>query len=100
MYLLIDDVRDLNCDIIARTPRAGKEILRRMRSILTHVIFDHDLGASEDGYDVLVWAIDNGYLPDNVQLITSNPVGRSRMVAALIAGGYNRLLNGLEFTRL
>lgn len=86
MWLLIDDIRDLNCDVIARTPEAGKICLaQRCWEV---VCFDHDLGTRESGYDVLVWAIDHGHLPSKVQLVTANPVGQSNMKAALEGAGY------------
>lgn len=88
MFLLIDDLRNTPCDFIARTPEAGKEALRRLKPLLTHVIFDHDLGDCESGYDVMVWALENGFMPNNVQLVTSNPVGRDNMIAALLSAGY------------
>lgn len=89
MYLLIDDLRDVPCDIIARTPDAAYEVLRRLNSVITCVIFDHDLGEDVDtGYDIMKWMFGYGFLPNEVQLVTSNPVGRSNMQAALKAEGY------------
>ena len=96
MFLLIDDLRNTPSDFIARTPSAGKEALRRLKPLLTHVIFDHDLGGEESGYDVMVWALDNGFMPDNVQLVTSNPVGRDNMIAALLSSGY-KAKNKVEY---
>lgn len=96
MFLLIDDLRNTPSDFIARTPDAGKEALRRLSPLLTHVIFDHDLGEGESGYDVMTWALDNDFMPDNVQLVTSNPVGRDNMIAALLANGY-KAKNKLEY---
>jgi len=88
MYLLIDDLRDTPTDFIARTPDAAKDALRLLQPVLTCAIFDHDLGECESGYDVMTWALERGFMPDNVQLVTSNPVGRDNMIAALIDAGY------------
>jgi len=49
---------------------------------------DHDLGGMDTGYDVLMWAITEGRVPPIIELVTSNPVGRDRMGAALEAAGY------------
>lgn len=86
MWLLIDDKRDLNCDVIARTPEAA----RRLLAIggWECVCLDHDLGAEEDGYQIAKWAIENNLLPGKVQLVTSNPVGRMNLRAVLESGGW------------
>lgn len=88
MWLLIDDCRDLNADVIARTSEAGKRMLAL--GGWECVCFDHDLGmqSAESGYDVLVWALEEQFLPSKVQLVTSNPVGRQNMRQALEAHGY------------
>lgn len=86
MWLLIDDCRDLNADVIARTPEAGKRMLAL--GGWECVCFDHDLACAETGYDVLVWALEKQFLPVKVQLVTSNPVGRQNMRQALEAHGY------------
>ena len=96
MWRLIDDVRDLNCDVIARNPEAAKRCLSlRCWEV---VCFDHDLGTAESGYDVLAWAIHNGHLPDKVQLVTSNPVGQANMANALKADGF-QTVDGRNFER-
>jgi hypothetical protein len=89
MYLLIDDVRDLGADAIARNPAAARRLLAL--GGWETVGFDHDLGDVnvETGYQVLVWAIDNNFLPNHVQLVTSNPAGRMRMAAALRYAGFD-----------
>lgn len=83
--LLIDDVRDLPVDEIARTYWDGIEALEK-RGPWDLLVLDHDLGNySEDGteltgYDVVCWLEQNPqYLPKEIQLITANPVGRQRM---------------------
>ena len=86
MWLLIDDERNLNTDAIARTPQAGKKLLAI--GGWSCLCLDHDLAAEESGYDVLMWAIEYDKVPEKVQLVTSNPVGRLNMRAALEAHGY------------
>ena len=88
MWLLIDDERNLNTEAVARTADAGKKLLAIQG--WDCVCFDHDLGPDQDsGYAVLMWAIERGYLPGKVQLVTSNPVGLRNMRAALESEGYS-----------
>lgn len=97
MWLLIDDLRNLNTEAVARTAEAGRKLL----SVggWECVCFDHDLGGAESGYDVLVWALEHGHVPTRVQLVTDNPVGRKGMRAALEAAGYGTL-DGVNFVML
>jgi hypothetical protein len=94
MWLLIDDTRDLHCDCIARTPEVAKKLLAV--GGFECVCFDHDLGSPVTGYDILCWAIEREFLPNKIQLVTSNPVGRQKMSAALKADGYSTI-NECEF---
>ena len=94
MWLLIDDVRDLNADAIARTPEAGQRLLAS--GPWACLCLDHDLGAEQTGLDVLHWAIGHDCLPQRVQLVTTNLTARSKMAAALHAAGYNST-DGLTF---
>lgn len=96
MWLLIDDERDLNTEVIARTPEAG----RRLLAIggWACLCLNHDLACEESGYDVLVWALERDLVPARVQLVTSNPAGRQNMRAALVASGYVTR-DGIHFMR-
>jgi hypothetical protein len=94
-WLLVDDTRDLGCGVIARTAEAARTILGSMGHVFAGICLDHDLGTEETGYDVLVWAVERCILPKKVQLVTMNPVGRKRMVVALVAAGYEEDLNGI-----
>lgn len=85
-WLLIDDVRNLNTEGVARTAAEGKALLKAQA--WECVCLDHDLGESTTGYDVLVWALESNLCPPHVQLVTSNPVGRRNMKAALENAGY------------
>ncbi len=97
MWLLIDDKRDLNCEVIARTPKAAKQLLAV--GGWSCVCFDHDLGEDESGYDILKWALAGGFVPDKVQLVTSNPVGRQNMKNVLLDNGYITKDFGFTFTK-
>ena len=89
-HLLIDDFREFDVDNIAKNAREGKQAL--LSFPVTHLYMDHDLGDIDEptGYDVLFWAIARGCCPTNVMLVTSNPVGRDNMAAALIDAGYEK----------
>ena len=89
-YLAIDDLRNFaDRYITVRTFDEAKAILPTM--VWEEVIFDHDLGDSEPnhtGYDLLTWMLEQNIRPKTVFLVTSNPIGRERMGAALIHAGY------------
>lgn len=87
MWLLIDDKRSLNADVIARTPEAGRKMLAL--GGWDGLLLDHDLGPCESGAGVLDWAIENGFVPAKVMLVTSNPVGADNMARALYAAGFD-----------
>lgn len=88
-HLLIDDLREIDADVIARTGEEGLAALRTQP--VTHLYMDHDLGQEHtDGYRVIAQALEEGICPPNVMMVTSNPVGRQNMVAALEANGYRR----------
>jgi hypothetical protein len=87
MQLLIDDIRNIDCDAIARNPKAAKELLKC--NCWKNVIFDHDLGTSENGYDLMKWMFEMNIHPEKIQLITMNPVGRDNMIAILEESGYS-----------
>lgn len=89
MWLLIDDSKDLNCDITAKTPKAGKEILKRLKGQIEVLCIDHDLGFNQEtGYDIIEWALDNNFLPDKIQIVSLNPVGAKRIADLLKAANY------------
>jgi len=88
MWLLIDDTRDLGCEVVARTPEAARKLLTFSGFLFDCVCFDHDLGTEETGLDVLRYGIESDTLPNHVQLVTSNPVGRENMGKELHSAGY------------
>ncbi len=90
MWLLIDDIRELNCDIIARTAEAGKIALSHLHTEIECLALDHDLRGEETGYDICKWALSEGYMPDHVQLVTENVPGRENMAAYLESHGFIR----------
>ena len=96
MWLLIDDMRSLEADVIARTPEAGKRMLAL--GGWDGLLLDHDLGLCESGAAVLDWAIEHELVPAKVMLVTSNPVGADNMARALRAAGFETV-NNRYFTK-
>ena len=85
LYLLIDDVRIVEgMDVVARTSIEGRAAL--LQHPVTHLVLDNDLGANQDmeGYDILMWAIQNDCVPGTISIISANPVAKRRIEAALI----------------
>lgn len=98
MYILVDDTRDLNADVILRHSNAADAVLPRLNLRFDTVLLDHDLGewSERDGYYVLMEHIvnrENERRPLFVELVSSNPVGRERMRQALLHdAGYVELV--------
>ncbi len=107
MNLIIDDYRELGCDIIARTPQAGKDILYSManlfesfgKPLIEYLCIDHDLRQKENGYDVIKWAIAHNCLPNKVQIVSFvNSVGKQNIADILLDNNYNTFDN-INFTK-
>ena len=85
MHLLIDDVKEGGwADIIARNGRAGKVVLEQLSGFISCLHIDHDLGKGISGYEVVEWALANGYLPSKVQIVSFNPKGRENIKSILL----------------
>lgn len=93
--LLIDDIRDIKADRIARTFDDGIFALKEQRWDVLYL--DHDLAdpnPAKTGYDVLNWLEANPeHLPVEIFLVTQNPVGREKMLKLI-----DRLYAGKETT--
>ena len=104
MNIIIDDYRVLGCDVIVRTPQAGKDVLYNManlfdstgKPLIECLYIDHDLGCKENGYDVIKWAIEHNCLPNKIQIISMNPVGKQNIANILLDNGYDTF-DGLQF---
>lgn len=86
--LLIDDMRDIEADIVARTYDEGIQALKTQGPFKT-LYLDHDLGDGQvperTGYTVMCWLEEHPeYLPGEIILVTSNPVGRKNMQAVIL----------------
>ncbi len=83
LHVLIDDLRELDVDITCRTVEHALYILKV--EPVTHLYLDNDLGDDQpmEGVDILKWAAENDLVPDNVYLVTANPIAKKRMVDIL-----------------
>lgn len=78
MILLIDDIRSIQADIVARNHTAAKLLLENFT--FTEILFDHDLGGPFTGYDLMKWMYANDIeFPPKITLVTSNPIGLKNM---------------------
>jgi hypothetical protein len=103
MHLLVDDVRSLEADIIARNFLAATTILANLN--IEELSIDHDLGVDlspirgyglskefeNSGYGLILWLLSYeetslyvSVLPKTISIISKNPVGVQRIRDALI----------------
>jgi len=80
--LLIDDLRNIEADRVARTFDDGIVALRD-EGPWDELFLDHDYGDPDphkNGEGIMKFLEENpGLLPGNIILVTANPVGRQRM---------------------
>jgi len=72
--LLIDDIRDLNVDVIARTGEAGINLLKT--GLFSTVYLDYDLGHGVTGMAVLMDALK--YMKEII-IVSGHPGGKAMM---------------------
>lgn len=94
--LLIDDLRIIETDVVARTFDEGLQALQDYEVSLLYL--DHDLGSldvKETGYDIVCWLEQNPeYWPQEIIVITANPVGRQNIYRVLEQYYTKHPLNG------
>ena len=83
MWLLVDDLREIKADHVARTAADATRMLNKNE--YDGAYFDHDLASYDEagreitGYHVMLEALHNNRLPKKIILVTANPVGRKKM---------------------
>jgi hypothetical protein len=102
MRLLIDDVRDIGAEVIARSYKAASQLLElhvcswkeSEIQIFSEIYFDNDLGYEEnykDGYNLLTEYLEERCMDrTKIGIVTSNPVAKDKMEAALKNSGYTK----------
>lgn len=92
--LLIDDMRDIKADVVARTFDEGIKALKN-KGPFTTLYLDHDLGdenPTKTGYDIMCFLEENPqYLPERILCISANPVGRQKIQVVI-----EKLYNGVN----
>jgi len=86
MNLYLDDVRD--CPEGWVPVRNALDALQMLKEqVVEEMSFDHDLGGTLTGYDVLLWierkVFEGKYNPPKMYVHTANPVGHKKMMAAI-----------------
>lgn len=80
--LLIDDMREIQADVVARNYATGIKALELMGPF-DILLLDHDLGSEEPketGYGIMCFLEENTeYLPKEIIIVSSNPVGRENI---------------------
>ncbi|AGN30352.1 hypothetical protein VPFG_00355 [Vibrio phage nt-1] len=96
MYVLIDDLRDINKltadtvredeKLVLRTYKEGMKFIKHTNLTDITLFMDNDLGDAlgHEGYHILSHAIDHGNYPKTVILVTSNPVAHTKMARLLM----------------
>jgi hypothetical protein len=80
--LLIDDLRNIKADVVARSFDEGIEALKNQGPFKT-LYLDHDLGDPDPrktGYDIMCFLEENQqYMPESVLCVSANPIGRQKI---------------------
>ena len=88
MHVIIDDIRDEGADVVIRNPYLALDILRAidrmprgMKDVrIRKLSMDNDMGAGPEGKDILYQALGElAHKPDEVVIVTSNPVAAQHM---------------------
>lgn len=99
VWAIIDDIRTLNCELIARTARDGIQMVIDNFDRIECLCLDNDLGELVEGYDVLCNLFYMDKVPNKVQLVTSNPVAQGKMSKLLQSNGY-KTIDNRNFTKV
>lgn len=86
--LLIDDLRDLEADLIARDYEQGARLLKEHWGEIDTLLLDHDLGheSAPTGYDIVKQFYQ--FLPEKVVIVSANPIGVENIGCFLKQVGY------------
>jgi CheY-like chemotaxis protein len=88
MWILIDDIRNLGCDVTCRTGEDGLRAIFAKPNKFDVLCIDHDLGEGMNGYEVIQELARHAVLPPRVQIVSSNPVGVQNIANVLKDEGY------------
>ena len=82
--LLIDDLRNIPADVIARNYMDGITALKHQGPFsilyLDHDLGDYEEGVEKTGYDIMCFLeVNPELLPKKIICVSSNPVGRQKI---------------------
>ncbi|CAL9993897.1 hypothetical protein VPHK567_0363 [Vibrio phage K567] len=111
MYILIDDLRDINKltndtvnaaqKLTLRTFEQGMNFVKHTNLTDITLLMDNDLGdvVGKEGSDILSHAMDHRNYPYTIVLVTSNPVGNLKMTNMIMASKQYKKIGNI-FMRL
>ena len=87
--VLVDDLREIKADVVFRNFEAAYHFGPLINWEKVTLYLDHDLGSegSTTGYHFLTLLLENGMYPQDVIVVSSNPVGCDNIARALISSG-------------
>lgn len=89
---LLDDMRDLNCDIICRSYDMAMLVKDNFNWSEVELLLDHDLAdentPERTGLTFLRTLLQEEQMPAKIYIVTSNPVGHRNIIAELEADGW------------
>jgi len=92
--VLVDDLRNpdiYGADIVFRSAKA---FFNKLPKNINTLFLDHDLGLGKTGYDVIVRLVEKMHIyPDNITIVSNNPVGVMSIGLCLKANGYRQTSN-------
>ncbi len=88
--VLIDDNKNIFCDLIARNSQAGRFLLENLKGQIEALFIDYDLGSESGltGLEILEWELKENCLPNIIIICSDLPFGKECMGKFLKENGY------------
>lgn len=83
MKIFLDDIRKIDEELkfnVVRTYDDCVELLRKFGSIVKTISLDYSLGTEKNGYDVLVYLVENKIFPENINIHSDHAEGVPKML--------------------
>ena len=87
--LLVDDMRTADVTSIRRNYRTA--CVDAFKNKYDLLYLDHDLGEEKTGYDFIKYCIHHNITFKEVNIVSSNPVGRDNIGFILVGNGYRKV---------
>lgn len=95
--VLVDDLRDIKADVAFRNFQSACFFSPCIEWDNVTLYLDHDLGPESgegNGYKYICYMIENDFYPDEVYIVSSNPVGCDNIARALENTGLYKKIAG------